>query len=430
MQDLLDLNRNGRVDLAVTSRIHADIPDEPRASSLKEDLDKLDVVKIGSVTRLDSWRLGEDRLACDRFSEVESSIRARRTPKDPKLPGTRDWDHLHGHHLANRDVFLTWDKPVLRLAGELRKCLDLIIMAPEEFLKNHRHPTSDGTSDETGQGRREAGTQQDYDDNPPIPRPLDNSQNEDTRADPSTFTPRKPSPMSSKTPKPNLPHIYMAVGMLMAGTALHQRVQDSWTIPDMKTGLIVPQCLIYVFGIEVGIKAILQGLGISFKKTHDLPKLWDDYLPEDMQNAVNKRVADLCTAHPNLNKTSVKGILRWHRNSFVDWRYGDPTTYTDDADVERKIQFLADPGSLAVVLQALVDTYVQFCGNATGGEVPQLHSGPQTETSEDDMWRAAYYYQRMVHIDGVEAGQSFDDWLQTKFEGRNLGNTNLENWFG
>lgn len=66
----------------------------------------------------------------------------------------------------------------------------------------------------------------------------------------------------------------------------------------MKTGLIVPQNLIYVFGIEVGIKAILQGLGISFKKIHDLPKLWDDYLPEDMQNAVNKRVADFCAAYP------------------------------------------------------------------------------------------------------------------------------------
>ncbi len=88
--------------------------------------------------------------------------------------------------------------------------------------------------------------------------------------------------MSSKTPKPNLPHIHMAVGMLMAGNALHHRVQDPGTSPDMKTGLIVPQSLIYVFGIEVGIKAILQGLEISFKKIHDLPKLWDDYLPEDM----------------------------------------------------------------------------------------------------------------------------------------------------
>ncbi len=171
VQDLLELNRNGRVDLAVTSRIHADIPDDPWASRLKEELDKLDVVEIGSVTRLGSWRLGVDRLPCERFLEVESSIcNRRRTPTDPKIPDHRDWDHLHGHHLANRDVFLTWDKPVLRLAGELHKRLDLIVMAPEEFLKNHCDSTSDGTSGGTGQEGREAGTQQVCDDNSPIPQ--------------------------------------------------------------------------------------------------------------------------------------------------------------------------------------------------------------------------------------------------------------------
>ena len=121
----------------------------------------------------------------------------------------------------------------------------------------------------------------------------------------------------------------------------------------------------------------------------------------------------------------MRGLLQWHRNSFVDWRYGETTTYTDDANAERKVRFLADPRSLAVVLQALVDTYAQFCGNAVVDEVSQLHSDPQTETSRDDMWRAVYYYQRMVHIDGVEAGQSFDDWLRTKLKG-----DSLDLWFG
>ncbi len=130
---------------------------------------------------------------------------------------------------------------------------------------------------------------------------------------------------------------------------------------------------------------------------------------------MNQRVEALCAANPNLNKISVRGLLQWHRNSFVNWRYGDPTTYIDDADVERKVSFMAVPGSLAVVLQALIDTYTQFCGNAAVDEVSQSHSDPQTETSDDGIWRAAYYYQKMVHIDGVESGQSFDDWMRTKF---------------
>ncbi len=86
----MKLNRNGRVDLAITSRIHANIPNEPMVSRLKDELDKLDVVKIPSVPRLGHWCLGEDRLPCERFLKVESSIRARRTPNDPKLPDPRD----------------------------------------------------------------------------------------------------------------------------------------------------------------------------------------------------------------------------------------------------------------------------------------------------------------------------------------------------
>lgn len=139
VEDLLELHRNGRVELAVTNRIHADIPDEPWAGRLKEELDKLDIVPIGSVFRLGYSRLGEDRFACEQFLQMMFSIRDRRAPIDPKLPGSIDWEHLHGHHLANRDVFLTWDKPVLRLASELCTRLELTVMAPEEFLKRHRH---------------------------------------------------------------------------------------------------------------------------------------------------------------------------------------------------------------------------------------------------------------------------------------------------
>lgn len=128
------MHRNGRIDLAVTSRVHADIPNDPRASTLNDDLDELDVVQIGSVTRLGSWILGVDRLPCERFMEFESSIRARRKPHEPKPPGNHDWDHLHGHHLANRDVFLTWDKAILRLAPALFEHLGLVIKKPEAFL--------------------------------------------------------------------------------------------------------------------------------------------------------------------------------------------------------------------------------------------------------------------------------------------------------
>ncbi len=101
VRKLLALQRNGQVELVVTSRVHADIPDEPWASRLKEELDKLDVLEIGSVTRLDHWHLGADKLPSKRFLEVMSTIRARRPQAGKHKPAdVRDWDHLHGHYLS------------------------------------------------------------------------------------------------------------------------------------------------------------------------------------------------------------------------------------------------------------------------------------------------------------------------------------------
>ena len=127
---LLNLAEDTQVFLAVTSRINADIPDMPLAGRINE-LPELNVGRIGSVFRLGVSRLGVDMLASDRFVDVMESIKdnLRRKP-----PDWRDWDHLHGHFLARRDVFLTWDGPILDAASELKSMLGIVVMKPEEFL--------------------------------------------------------------------------------------------------------------------------------------------------------------------------------------------------------------------------------------------------------------------------------------------------------
>ena len=45
-----------------------------------------------------------------------------------------DWDHIHGHYLKGRDVFLTWDRPLLDAAPELKAQLGIVVMKPEDFL--------------------------------------------------------------------------------------------------------------------------------------------------------------------------------------------------------------------------------------------------------------------------------------------------------
>ena len=150
VQKLLELRRRGQIEMVVTNRVHADIPDEPGASRLKEELDKLNVLEIGSVTRLGHWSLGVDKLPSERFLEAMSAIRARRPQAGKNEPaGVRDWDHLHGHYLAGRDVFLTWDTGILCIGSDLCADLDLVVMNPETFLANHLTIVSPEVDDTT-----------------------------------------------------------------------------------------------------------------------------------------------------------------------------------------------------------------------------------------------------------------------------------------
>jgi len=132
---LLELAGVGTVELAVTNRITSDIPDRPLADRLRE-LPDLGIEKIGSVFRLGMSALGgQDGLGSDLFGELQAEVDAelrRRGRTD--VPDWRDWDHLHGHFLKHRDVFLTWDKRLVEAGEILAGRLPLTVMAPEAFL--------------------------------------------------------------------------------------------------------------------------------------------------------------------------------------------------------------------------------------------------------------------------------------------------------
>ena len=66
----------------------------------------------------------------------------RSTKKDGKRNGLigRDWDHLYGHYIAGQTAFLTWDRPILDVAPELRSRLGVVVMKPEGFLSQLANP--------------------------------------------------------------------------------------------------------------------------------------------------------------------------------------------------------------------------------------------------------------------------------------------------
>ena len=136
VEKLLDLAGQAKIDLAVTARIHEDIPRNPLAERLNE-LPALNIQETGTVFRFDLGVFGRDILGNKSFVEFEmiGNKLARERVPNKKPPDYRDWDHLHGHHILHRDIFLTWDEPILCLHDELNDQFGIIVMKLEEFLK-------------------------------------------------------------------------------------------------------------------------------------------------------------------------------------------------------------------------------------------------------------------------------------------------------
>ncbi len=134
VEALIDLAEDELISLAITRRIHEDIPHPPLADQISR-LNEIGVKLTGSAFRLDRSALGSgDMLGSDIAIDVFESVADNLAHQGQPAPDWRDWDHLHGHYLSGRDVFLTWDKDILRAAPQLKEQLQITIMKPEEFI--------------------------------------------------------------------------------------------------------------------------------------------------------------------------------------------------------------------------------------------------------------------------------------------------------
>jgi hypothetical protein len=131
---LVELARDGKVDLAVTRHIEEDVPRSPLAEEI-EKLPELGISQTGGVFVIGLSVLdGPDGLGSGEFDEWWRARAAARADKDPKLPGQRDYHHLHAHYIRGRDVFVTWDKAIHRLAPELEREFGILVRTPEEAV--------------------------------------------------------------------------------------------------------------------------------------------------------------------------------------------------------------------------------------------------------------------------------------------------------
>ena len=133
VESFLLLAKQGKVDLAVTARVHEDIPLSPLAEKLS-GLPELNINETSSVARVGFAVIGRDILGDEAFDDSHSiaCTLAQQYGKEP--PDWRDWDHLHAHYLLRRDVFLTWDEGIICLSKYLRDQFSVVVMKPEKYL--------------------------------------------------------------------------------------------------------------------------------------------------------------------------------------------------------------------------------------------------------------------------------------------------------
>jgi hypothetical protein len=145
-------------------------------------------------------------------------------------------------------------------------------------------------------------------------------------------------------------HIETAVGMFNAGEVLLEyfRQYDVGTADEKarRRSSIIPMMVVYIFGIEVGLKALIEKQGLKPPRIHDLRKLYGK-LPASIRCKIEDRTRTFA-----VGSSTVENLLSYHRNSFEEWRY------VGDFDGAKVVQ----PATIAATLRAIIEVHTELYG--------------------------------------------------------------------
>ena len=180
-------------------------------------------------------------------------------------------------------------------------------------------------------------------------------------------------------------HIHTAVGMFNGGEVLlayFTGEANASTEPDKerRRSVVLPMAVVFFFGIEVAMKALIEKQGQNPPHTHDLASLYA-LLDSSTQTRIEAKL--------NPDGVEVEALLIHHRSSFEQWRY-----IVDSG----KDALVINPGAIAATLQAIIEAHTDLYGAGTtpapaasgqGGvpphvqraavEYPSMQQKPKTE---------------------------------------------------
>lgn len=130
------------VDIAITTRAEIDLERDKNSQRKDEMVKKLSMFPmIGSVIRWDvsKWDKGDfyiDEKQQGLWDELKRVIFPGLKQEDKKYNNkVSDIDHLVGHLINRRDIFVTDDLGLLKKAETLKNSLGLVVMNPADALK-------------------------------------------------------------------------------------------------------------------------------------------------------------------------------------------------------------------------------------------------------------------------------------------------------
>ena len=155
-------------------------------------------------------------------------------------------------------------------------------------------------------------------------------------------------------------HIETAVGMLNAGEVLREHFQDHavGTAGEQanKRSVVIPMTVVYILGIEVGVKALIEKQGQQAPHIHDLETLYGK-LDSSIRSRIEDKLKSLGAAFPRADN-----LLSYHRNSFEEWRYIGDFGKTN----------VVDPSAIAATLRSIIEVHTEAYGIGTSKAVPDF----------------------------------------------------------
>jgi hypothetical protein len=141
LREIMRFAMSGDVTLAITTRVEVDFQRDKDDRRRAEMLNQISMIPVvGTVARWDQSKLdGADVLADLKdnalLSEVQRIVFPGLNPESGRYQNKlADIDHLVGHKLAGRDVFVTDDRDILRRHRQLRDGVGILVMSPAEAL--------------------------------------------------------------------------------------------------------------------------------------------------------------------------------------------------------------------------------------------------------------------------------------------------------